>query len=83
MEQYVVYYYDRMYENREAGKFHVNATVNYRINKKKHAGIWSLQMMNLFLAKENYGYFYNYRNKQVEPWNLAVPTPSLSYKIEF
>lgn len=79
----VVYYYSRLFEEKEHSRFYVNATINYRINKKKHASIWSLQMMNIFVIKENYGYFYNYRSKQVEPWELAVPTPSLSYKIEF
>ncbi len=79
----VVYYNSQLFNDKEPGKFHVNATINYRINKKKHASIWTLQMMNLFLAKENYGYFYNYKTKLVEPWELAVPTPNLSYKIEF
>lgn len=79
----VVYYYSRLFEDREQGKFHVNAAINYRINKKNHASIWSLQMMNVFVVSESYGYFYNYRSKRVEPWELAVPTPSLSYKIEF
>ncbi|MGD2034340.1 MAG: carboxypeptidase-like regulatory domain-containing protein [Bacteroidales bacterium] len=83
IEEDVVYYYSRMYEDKDPGKFHVNATVNYRINKRKHASIWSLQMMNIFFAKENYGYFYNYKKKRVEPWELTVPIPSISYKIEF
>ena len=40
-------------------------------------------MMNVFLAKESYAYLYNYKNKRVEPWELAVPTPNISYRIEF
>jgi hypothetical protein len=83
IEEDVVYYYSKLYKNREPNKFHVNATINYRINKKNHSSIWSLQMMNVFLATERYGYFYNYKKRQVEAWELAVPTPSLSYKIEF
>lgn len=79
----VVYYNSRMYENKDPGKFHVNITFNYRINKVKHASIWSLKMINLFLMEENYGYFYNYKSKQVEAWAFAVLTPSFSYKIEF
>ncbi|MFC2137759.1 secretin and TonB N-terminal domain-containing protein [Bacteroidota bacterium] len=79
----VVYYNSQLFDDKEQSKFHVNATINYRINKKKHSSIWSLQMMNLFLVSENYGYFYNYKTKQVEPWEMAVPNPSLSYKIEF
>ena len=83
IEEDVVYYYSRMFEEKEPDKLYVNATINYRINKTKHAGIWSIQMMNVLLTKENYGYFYNYKSREVKPWELAVPTPSLSYKIEF
>jgi hypothetical protein len=83
LAQDVVYDYSQLYEDQEAVKFHVNATINYRINKKHHSSIWSLQMMNLLLAKENYGLYYNYKTKQVERWEFAVPVPNLSYKIEF
>jgi hypothetical protein len=79
----VIYDYSQLFEEKERDHFNVNATVNYRINKAKHAIIWSFQMMNVFLAKENYGYFYNYRSKSVEPWKMAVPTPNISFKIEF
>jgi hypothetical protein len=61
----------------------VSATVNYRVNKKNHSGIWSFQMINLLLAKENYGLYYNYKTKQVDCFEFAVPVPNLSYKIEF
>jgi hypothetical protein len=79
----VVFNYSKLYEEKERDKINANATVNYRINKKNHAIIWSFQMMNLFLVKENYGYFYNYKSKRVEPWELAVPTPNFGFKIEF
>ena len=83
LAQDVVYHYSRLYEDKEPDKFLVNATINYRINKRHHSGIWSLQLANLFLAKENYGLYYNYKTKQVERWEFAVPVPNLSYKIEF
>lgn len=79
----VVYEYAQLFEDREPGKFHASATINYRINKKKHSSVWSLQMVNMFLAKENYGQYYNYKTNQVESWEFAVPVPNLSYKIEF
>ncbi len=79
----VVFHYSQLYEEREPDKFHVNLTVNYRINKRRHSSIWSVQMMNVFLAKENYGLYYNYKSHQVERWEFAVPAPSISYKIEF
>jgi hypothetical protein len=82
LAQDVVYHYSRLYEDKEPDKVHVNATINYRINKKNHSSIWSLQMINLLQAKENYGLYYNYKTRQVERWEFAVPTPNLSYKIE-
>ncbi len=81
--QDVVYYYSKLYEDKEPDKLYVGATINYRINKKHHSGIWSLQMVNLLMAKENYGLYYNYKTKQVESWEFAVPVPNLSYKLEF
>ena len=61
----------------------MNATITYRINKRKHSSIISLQFINLLMAKENYGLYYNYQTHQVEHWEFAVPVPNLSYKIEF
>jgi len=83
LEEDVIYHYSKLYEDKERDKVHVNASINYRINKKNRSSIWSVQMVNLFLAKENYGLFYNYKTRQVEPWEFAVPAPSISFKIEF
>ncbi len=79
----VVYHYSQLYEDKESDKFHFSATINYRINKKRHSSIWSLQMVNLLMAKENYGLYYNYQTGQVERFEFAVLVPNLSYKIEF
>jgi len=79
----VVYDYSRLFEDQESNQYFVSVALNYRINKKNHTSIWSLQMANLLLDKENYGLYYNYKTKQVEPWEFAVPIPNLSYKIEF
>jgi hypothetical protein len=79
----VVYDYSRLFEDKESDIFYVGATVNYQINKKNHSGIWSLQMINLLLTKENYGLYYNYKTRQVERFEFAVPVPNLSYRIEF
>ncbi len=79
----VVYDYSRLYEERERPITYASATLNYRVNKKKHSRILSVQMMNLFLTKENYGYMYNHREGRVEKFEFAVPVPNISYKIEF
>ena len=83
LAQDVVYEYSQLFEDREPDKLHVNATINYRINKKHHSSIWSLQMINLLMVKENYGLYYNYKTQQVERWEFAVSVPNISYKIEF
>lgn len=79
----VIYDYSMLYEEKEKDILFLSATINYRINKKKHASIWSLQISNLLMAEENYGLYYNYKTEQVEPFNLTVLIPNLSYKIEF
>lgn len=83
LAQDVVYNYSQLFEDKESSKVHVSATINYRINKKHHSSILSLQMVNLFLAKENYGLYYNYKSQEVDRFEFAVPVPNLSYKIEF
>lgn len=81
--QDVVYNYSQLFEDKEPAKVHVSATINFRINKGRHSSILSLQMVNLLLAKENYGLYYNYKTQGVERFEFAVPVPNLSYKIEF
>jgi hypothetical protein len=79
----VVYDYSRLYEETERPITYASAGINYRINKRRHSSIWSIQMMNLFLTKENWGYFYNFKTREVDKVEFAVPVPNISYKIEF
>ncbi|MFC2123392.1 carboxypeptidase-like regulatory domain-containing protein [Bacteroidota bacterium] len=83
IKQEVIYDYTRPFEDQLPGINFVYATVNYRINRKNHSSIWSLQMSNLLAADEFYGYYYNYRTNQIERNEFAVVIPNLSYKIEF
>jgi hypothetical protein len=79
----VVFDYSRLYEETERPITYGSAGINYRINRRRHSSIWSIQMMNLFLTKENWGYYYNYRTREVDKVEFAVPVPNISYKIEF
>ena len=79
----VVYDYSRAFEEQKPHVYHVNATVNYRVNKEKTAHIFSVQIMNLLGTKEFYGYHYNYRRDEVEMFALSVMVPNISYKLEF
>ena len=83
MAEDVVYDHSHLFENKESNSYFMSATINYRINKKNHSSIWSLQITNLLATKENYGLYYNYKTRQVEPWEFAVVIPGISYKIEF
>ncbi len=83
LEQKVVYDYSRLFDEKESDICFVGVTINYRVNKTRHSSIWSLQISNLLVAKENYGLYYNYKTKRVEPFEIGVLVPNLSYKIEF
>jgi len=79
----IIYDYSRAFEAQKPVVYHLNASINYRINKKKYSSIWSLQVMNLLGSEEHYGYRYNYRTDAIEEDAVAVVVPNISYKIEF
>lgn len=79
----VIYDYSQLYDVKESDKLLVNATMNFRINKSKYSSIWAFQVINLMMAKENYGLYYNYKTSKVNRWEFAVVIPNISYKIEF
>jgi hypothetical protein len=79
----IVYDYSRDFEDQKPMVYHLNASITYRINKRKHASIWSLQVMNALGSPEFYGYRYNYRTDSIEEDTQSVVVPSISYKIEF
>jgi len=78
-----VYEYSKLFEAQEPNKYLLNATINYRINKKQYSSIWSLSIGNLLMTKENYGLYYDYKTRRVERWEFAVLVPNISYKREF
>jgi hypothetical protein len=79
----IIYDYSRDFEDQKPMVYHLNVSITYRINKKKHASIWSLQVMNALGSPEYYGYRYNYRTDLIEEDAVSVVVPSISYKIEF
>lgn len=58
-------------------------TLTYRVNRKKYASHWSLQVLNFLGAKEYLGYQYNFREQSISPNTDAIVVPNLSYKISF
>ena len=79
----VLYDYSKAFSHRLPNIYNLNASVNYRINKKNHSRIWSLHVLNVLNRAEHFGYFYNYKKDQVEALEFNVIFPYLSYKIEF
>jgi len=79
----IIYDHSRVFEDQKPMVHHLNASVVYRINKKRHSSIWSLQVLNMLGTEEFYGYDYNYRTETIEKDAVVVVVPSISYKIEF
>ena len=63
--------------------FYLDITLNYKVNHKKYAGSWSIQVKNLLDRKQPLGYTYNSFTKSVELQESIGMLPMLSYKIEF
>jgi len=79
----VLYDYSQPFSVQAPYVYRVNTTVNYRINKTKHANIWSVQILNLLGREEHYGYLYDYKKREIVEEKLRIIFPSISYKIEF
>lgn len=79
----IVFDHSRVFEDQKPMVYHLNVSVTYRINKKNHASIWSLQVLNLLGTEEFYGYEYNFRTESIDKASVRVVVPSISYKIEF
>ncbi len=81
--QFVVYDNSRIYEEQAPTNFYVDISMNYTINKPKISHSIILQVKNLLLQKEFLGHAYNFRTNRIEPYELAIMFPYISYKILF
>jgi hypothetical protein len=79
----VIFDNSKPFEDQKPNIYQLDMTLNYRINKKNHASIWSVQIMNLLGRKEFYGYEYSYEKNEVVEFTPVVIVPNFSYKIEF
>ncbi|MDB4303314.1 TonB-dependent receptor [Desulfosarcina sp.] len=79
----VVYDEERAFENQNPTTFYAHFTINYRKNKRKHASIWSFQILNAFGAPEYFGYRYNYKANTIDRDEQTIVIPNISYKIVF
>lgn len=75
--------YSKAYTVQNPTSHIVSFTATYRVNKKKHSSLWSLQLLNLAGAKEYYGYHYNFVDHSIDRFTDVIILPNISYKIEF
>nr|MCU0431798.1 hypothetical protein [Cytophagaceae bacterium] len=61
----------------------LHTTLQYRINRKKHASLWSLQVINALATPDIQGYVYNRFTHQLDYNQNVLFIPNLSYKIEW
>jgi len=79
----IVYDYSKAYSGKEKNATVLSFSVSYRINKQKHAGIWSFHLMNALGNQEFRGYEISDKTGLPEKKFDKIMVPNLSYKIEF
>jgi hypothetical protein len=79
----IIYDYNSAFSESLDPMFLLHFTVNYKINKQKHASTWALNVINATGVKEFYGYRRNLQTGEIEPEMEAIIIPNISYKIEF
>lgn len=81
--KYVIYNDSRAFEDQLPTSYYVDMSVNYTINKPKCSHSIIFQAKNLLMQKESLGHAYNFKENTVEPYELTLIYPYLSYKIQF
>ncbi len=61
----------------------VDLSITYRVNNKKHAGLWYFMIKNALLQPDYGDPFYDFISKDVIIDQMKMPFPSVGYKIEF
>jgi hypothetical protein len=79
----IVYDESKAFADQLPSRYNLDLSITYRINKKKHSGVWALQLKNALGSPENYGDYFNFRTNKIENSSAKVILPVLSYKIEF
>ncbi len=79
----LIYDYSKAYEEQEDPATVLSLSFSYRKNKKKHASIWSLHLLNVLGHEEYRDYEFNLKTGIPERQFDQIMVPNLSYKIEF
>ncbi|MEN8122849.1 MAG: TonB-dependent receptor, partial [Bacteroidota bacterium] len=82
-EEEIYFDWSNPYVEQNPADFFLDLTISYRINKKKHSSIWTVQVKNLTGTPSNYMYQYNIKENKIENTSQTIMVPVISYKIEF
>jgi hypothetical protein len=78
----VVFDERRAFEVQESPAPYLDATVTYRINRRRFSEVWALQVKNVLGASYSYPYF-DFVAQNVEMARETFVLPQISWKIEF
>ncbi len=81
--QRVIYNWAKPYSEQNPTDYYFDFTASWRIDGKRVANVFSLQVKNLLGSPSEYNWVYNYREKKVEFTSMVVVVPNISYRIEF
>lgn len=79
----VIFDYSNAYNNSLDKQYLASFSINYRKNKRKHASIWSLNVINALGFEEFNEYRYNHKTNSIDAFKEKLIIPNISYKIEF
>lgn len=82
-EQRIIYDETRAFEKSLETSKYLDITITYRVNHKKIAHIWALQVKNILGSPSDYGYTYNFKTNRLMKDEQVIVLPNISYKIEF
>ncbi|MEM9982452.1 MAG: prevent-host-death protein, partial [Bacteroidota bacterium] len=82
-EQQVVLDDERLYSLQSDPELWLNASITYRINRKKTTTTWGLDFQNALLTEQLQGYEYNFLTNTVEEERVLFILPNLYYRLEF
>lgn len=83
ISKFVIYDNSRIFEEQVPTNYYIDISMNYTINKPKLSHSIILQVKNLLMQKEFLGHAYNFRTNSIEPYELTIMFPYISYKILF
>ena len=79
----VVYNESKAFTQQKPTVYYLDFSASWQRNKPGHSSTWSFQFVNLLFQKEFFGYRYNFRTHNAEPFRQMIVIPNLSYRIDF